>query len=186
MRADDDLFAQPSWCPPPIVGKDSDAHMRSTILRLSCIFLSSLLVFNSIAMASVGSKDTAYVGGTIENLKAGSEGKSSTEDKKVFVFESKGGTVRIPYDEVNDLEYGQKAGRRLGLALTISPWLLLSKKRKHFLTIGYTDSDGKQQAAVFELGKDIVRVTVASLEARTGKKVEYQDDEARKSGMGGP
>jgi len=126
-----------------------------------------------------------YVGGTIESIKAGAEGTSSTQDEKVFTFESKEGKIAIPYDKINDLEYGQKAGRRLGLALTISPWLLLSKKRKHFLTIGFTDANEKQQAGVFELGKDIVRVTLVSLEARSGKKVEYQDDEARKSGLGG-
>ena len=82
------------------------------------------------------------------------------------------------------LEYGQKAGRRVGLALTISPWLLLSKKRKHFLTISWKDENDKDQAAVLEIGKDIIRVQLATLEARTGRKVEYQDDEARKSGKG--
>ena len=37
---------------------------------------------------------------------------------------------------------------------------------------------------MFELGKDIVRTTLASLEARTGKKIDYQDEEARKSSKG--
>ena len=72
----------------------------------------------------------------------------------------------------------------MGLALTISPWLLLSKKRKHFLTISWKDENDKDQAAVLEIGKDIIRVQLATLEARTGRKVEYQDDEARKSGKG--
>jgi hypothetical protein len=158
--------------------------MHSKASKLMCLTLVTLLLFSAAGWASVGSRNTLYVGGTVTAIKQGAEGTSSTQDEKVFVFESKDGKLTIPYDQVSDLEYGQKAGRRLGLALTISPWLLLSKKRKHFLTIGYTDSDNKQQAAVFELGKDIVRVTIASLEARTGKKVEYQDDEARKSGMG--
>jgi hypothetical protein len=46
------------------------------------------------------------------------------------------------------------------------------------------DENDKQQAAVFELGKDVVRVTLASLEARSGQKIEYQDEEARKSSKG--
>ena len=46
------------------------------------------------------------------------------------------------------------------------------------------DENDKQQAAVFELGKDIVRVTLAAMEGRTGRKIEYQDDEARKSAKG--
>lgn len=114
----------------------------------------------------------------------GFRSKTSAKDEKVYTFTAKGATLSIPYDEVDSLEYGQKAGRRLGLALTISPWLLLSKKRKHFLTISWKDDNGKQQAVVLELGKDIIRTELATLEARTGRKVEYQDDEARKSGKG--
>jgi hypothetical protein len=70
------------------------------------------------------------------------------------------------------------------MAVAISPVLLFSKKRKHFVTIEFTDDANKSQAAVFEIGKDLVRGTLAALEAKTGKKIEYQDDEARKSAGG--
>jgi hypothetical protein len=153
---------------------------KSIVLLLGCV-----LVFQLGAFAGLGSDKTAYIGGTENQIKDGTEGQSSARDEKVFVFESKNGKIEIPYDQVNDLEYGQKAGRRLGLALTISPWLLLSHKRRHFLTIGWKDAQDKQHAAVLELGKSIVRTTIVTLEARTGKKVEFEDDQARKSGMGG-
>ena len=55
---------------------------------------------------------------------------------------------------------------------------------RHFVTIGYKDDEGKEQVAVFELGKDIIRTTLPILEARSGKKIEYQDEEAKKSGKG--
>jgi hypothetical protein len=142
------------------------------------------LVLQLPLFAGVGSDKTMYVGGTVDSLKPGVEGTSSATDEKVFVFAYKDGKFTVPYDQINDLEYGQKAGRRIGLAVTISPWLLFSKKRKHFMTIGFTDDKNKQQAAVFELGKNVVRVMLASMEARTGKKIEYQDDEARKSAKG--
>lgn len=153
-----------------------------------CIGLALLcmLAFDLAAFAGLGSDKTEYVGGTENQVKEGTEGTSSAKDEKNFVFEYKGGKIEIPYDRVDDLEYGQKAGRRLGLALTISPWLLFSKKRKHFLTVGWKDEQDKQHAAVLELGKSIIRTTIATLEARTGKKIDYQDDEARKSGLGGP
>jgi hypothetical protein len=64
----------------------------------------------------------------------------------------------------------------------ISPVLLLSKSRKHFVTIGYADAAGEQQALVFRVGKHDIRSVLASLEARTGRRVEYQDNEARKAG----
>ena len=59
---------------------------------------------------------------------------------------------------------------------------LFSKKRKHYLTIGFKGEDGKDQVAVIELGKDIVRSTIPIVETRSGKKVEYQDEEAKKAG----
>jgi len=48
------------------------------------------------------------------------------------------------------------------------------------LTIGYTDQ-GKQQALVFRVDKSAIRATLATLEARTGLKVTFQDQEARKA-----
>ncbi len=153
---------------------------RSLALLLLCFLCSDLVAF-----AGLGSDKTAYIGGTENQIKEGTEGSSSAKDEKDFSFVYKGGNLSIPYEQVNDLEYGQKAGRRVGLAIAVSPWLLLSKKRRHFLTLGWKDDQDKQHAAVFELGKSIVRTTLATLEARTGKKVDYQDDEARKSGLGG-
>ena len=67
----------------------------------------------------------------------------------------------------------------------VSPLALFSKKRNHFLTVTYKDNAGKEQAAVFELGKDIVRTAVKVMETRSGKDVQYQDEDARKSLGGG-
>jgi hypothetical protein len=90
----------------------------------------------------------------------------------------------VPYENINILEYGQKVDRRYLMAIAISPLLLLSKKRKHFLTVGYSDEQGRQQALVFQVNKSHIRPVIVSLEAKTGRKVEYQDPEARKAGAG--
>jgi hypothetical protein len=154
--------------------------------KLVCTFI-LLAICAQVAFAGLGSDKTKYIGGTVSALKEGCEGKASAKDEKVFIFttdDKEGGKVEIPYDKVDSLEYGQKAGRRVGVAFVVNPIFIFSKKRRHFLTLGYTDADGKQQAAVFEMGKDVIRVNLATLEARTGKKIEYQDEEARKSGRG--
>jgi len=104
--------------------------------------------------------------------------------EEALVFRTRKVTVRVPYEKINLLEYGQNASRRYAMAILISPMLLLSKSRRHFVTVGYTDEDGKQQALVFQLHKDNVRTVLASLEAKTGRRVEYQDNEARRSGKG--
>jgi hypothetical protein len=152
--------------------------------KVICWILAVAFIVEPQLWAGLGSDKTMYVGGTVTSIPDGTEGKSSTKDEKVFLFEYKHGKLTVPYDRVNSLEYGQKAGRRLGLAIAVSPVLLFSKKRKHFLTVNYLDENDKQQAAVFELGKDVVRVTLSSMEARTGRQIEYQDEEARKSSKG--
>jgi hypothetical protein len=132
-----------------------------------------------------------YAGGTSSQLSAGVDGRIEVSDEDYFAFYSKKTQVRVPYDRINLVEYGQTVSRRVAMAIAVSialpgvgPLLLLSKSRKHFLTVGYTGDDGKQQALVFRVDKGGIRVTLVSLEARTGLKVEYQDEEARKAGKG--
>lgn len=92
--------------------------------------------------------------------------------------------VKVPYGRINLLEYGQKVDRRYIAAVVISPLFMLAKKREHFLTIGFQDDDGQQQAMVFRVDKSDIRLTLVALEARTGQLVRYQDDEARMAGKG--
>ena len=105
-------------------------------------------------------------------------------DDGYLVFFAKSSSFRVPYDKVNLLEYGQNVSRRYMLALTISPMFFMAKKRRHFLTIGYQDESGKQQAILFQVEKSDIRSVLITLEARTGLRVEYQDEEARKAPKG--
>lgn len=157
-------------------------------MRTLAFALCLILVFVPSAYA-LGGKKAAYIGGTALDFKGAKnnvEGTLDLEDAKELRFNHKfvkgGGMYAIPWDKIIDIEYGHKTGRRVGAAvataLLISPvglFLLFSKKRKHFVTVGYTDADGKEQVAVFELGKDIVRTALPILEARSGKKIEYQE-----------
>jgi hypothetical protein len=87
---------------------------------------------------------------------------------------------RTPYSRIETVEYGQSVSRRYAAAVLISPILLLSKERRHFVTLGFVDERGAQQAMVFRVDKTDIRPLLAGLEARTGRRIEYQDDEARK------
>lgn len=139
-----------------------------------------------IALVAVDKNKAEYIGGTVPNLKEKSEGRLDTSDARALLFNTETNpTIRIPYKSITELEYGQQAGRRVAVAILVSPLALFSKKRKHYLTIAYKDAKGLEQAAIFELGKDIVRTTLKVVETRSGKKIQYQDDDARKSGVGG-
>lgn len=146
------------------------------------IFLSTILLALSLS-ASIGSH-VAYVGGTRADLTQGSSGVIDASDDGYLVFFAKSASFRVPYEKVNLLEYGQNVSRRYMLALTISPMFFMAKKRRHFLTIGYQDESGKQQAVLFQVEKGDIRAVLVTLEARTGLRVEYQDEEARKAPKG--
>lgn len=85
---------------------------------------------------------------------------------KIAEFKSRKSNFSIPFAKVTSLEYGQKAGRRVGAALVVSPVLLLSKKRKHFLTITFEDAAGAKQGVVIEIGKDHVRSIATTFRRR--------------------
>ena len=106
-----------------------------------------------------------YVGGTRSDIPNGSEGTVEAVDEQYFVFYSKKANLRVPYEHINMLEYGQKVDRRYVVAMLISPMFMLSKSRKHFLTVGYTDDAGREQALIFRVDKDHIRSMLVSLEA---------------------
>ena len=147
---------------------------RGAMLLLACCVL----------MAGSNGSRAEYAGGTISQIPGGCSGNIQTIDDQFFVFYAKKARWRVPYDRINLIEYGQKVDRRYMAAVFVSPLLLMSKKRTHFLTVGYSDDDGRQQAMIFRVDKSDIRTILVSLEARTGRKVEFQDDEARKAGKG--
>lgn len=165
-----------------------------------CVAGLLLVSFASEAsLLAIDGKKAAYFGGTaaaFAGAKDPVEGALNTADpndliltaeKKPFAKQE----LRIPYGKIIDIEYGQKAGRRVGAAVATTILLgpiglltLFSTKRKHYVTIGFKDGEDKDQVAVIELGKSIVRTTLPILSTRSGKEIQYQDDEARKASRG--
>lgn len=125
-----------------------------------------------------------YIGGTLPDIPLRNSGVMQTVDQTYFVFLSKQSQIKIPYERINLVEYGQKVESRYLAAVVISPLFLMAKKREHFLTIGFQDDSGKQQALIFRVDKSDIRAALVTLEARTGQQVQYQDEEARKAGKG--
>lgn len=94
----------------------------------------------------------------------------------------------VPSGKITSLEYGQKAGRRIGatigwgattLGLAALP-MLLSKKRKHFATIGFTSPEAKAEGLLVEFGKDMNRTALSTMSIKSGVKLEFETPEAEK------
>lgn len=125
-----------------------------------------------------------FVGGTQTGLAGKATLHLDLTNAETLLVHTDKAEFGVAYQKINTVEYGQNVSRRYAAAVLISPVLLLSKSRKHFVTIGYVDEAGKQQALVFRVEKGDIRSLLASLEARTGRRVEFQDSEARKAGKG--
>jgi hypothetical protein len=160
--------------------------------RLIVAALAGVLATPSMVSA-VGSRRAAYVGGTsrhFDDAREPVEGQLDTSSDRALVFTVDGtppqsDRIEIPYQTVTHVAYGQNVRRRVGTTIGTSLFLgpvgllpLASKARRHYLTVGYSDRNGQRQVVVFELGKDIVRPLLAIIEARSGKSIDYQDDDA--------
>jgi hypothetical protein len=146
--------------------------------------IGAFLLFSLAVTAGEPGVRTQLVGGTAADFTAKSDVRLDLSDSETLVLRNGKTELRLPYLKVTTVEYGQNVSRRYAAAILVSPVLLLSKSRKHFVTLGFTDHDGKHQSLVLRVEKNDIRSVLTSLEARTGRRVEYQDDEARKGGKG--
>lgn len=167
---------------------------------LIAVFLAAALFSQTVGPTTVKASNSnyhaSYYGGTIPEFKEAKhpvDGHLVATDELALQFlYKKDQMVSIPYAKFIDIEYGQKSGRRVGAAVAstlllgpIGLLFLMSKKQKHFVTIGFKDAADKEQVAVFEVEKDAVRTLLPILEARSGKSVMYQSKGAEKKATGG-
>lgn len=144
--------------------------------------LLALLVLSPLLQASDAGNRVLYVGGTVPGMPNKSDARIDVSQEDDLRLTIQKHPFIIPYRDVNALEYGLRVSRHYLEAVLISPIFLLEKSKAHFLTIQYMDAEGKQQAVVLRVGKAEIRPLLVSLEARTGRRVEYQDEDARKAG----
>src|SRR5260221_7381609 len=111
-------------------------------MALKLVLLSAFACCSLLA-GSKGSR-ADYAGGTILQIPDGCSGSIQAVDEQYFVFYSKKARWRGPYEKINLIEYCQKMERPYMAPLPVSPLLLFSKKRHHFLTVRYTHEQGRQ------------------------------------------
>ena len=162
--------------------------------RITAVALLVLLTTPILASALAGDK-AAYVAGTIARFNLPSmhiEGRVEIGPRQ-FVFVPDVGLhagatpLLIDFESIRHLEFGQHASRRAalvsGATAVLGPFglmSLLAKSRAHYLTVTYASEQSRTEVIVIELGKHVVRSTLAVVEARSGIPIEYQDEEARK------
>jgi hypothetical protein len=99
-------------------------------------------------------------------------------EAKEIQFTSQNGAPQlvIKYDAIKRIEYERASRPRYTEGILIAWPLLLTKSKKHYLTIQYMDSSGAGHYAIMRLDKSNCRDVIAEAEAQTGKKVERLDE----------
>ncbi len=81
----------------------------------------------------------------------------------------------LPTDAVTDMFYSRVSGRRIKTAIFVSPLLLLTKGRKHYVTITFDDPQASG-AVELKLDKKNYVGILRSLEQVTGMSMQYEQE----------
>lgn len=142
----------------------------------------------ALAAAGARSVKTTYMGGTAA-VPAKTQGALNPEAGDALAFEYQGGTLTIPDSKVNRLSYGEVLTNRnakdtkkdIHVSKSVAFGVGRMSGKRHYLTVEFTDPEGKDQSAVFDIDRHEVRATVEAIEAHTGKQVVCEDKFARKT-----
>jgi hypothetical protein len=149
--------------------------MKKLLALLLCV------LFPLASFAGDNSYKIAYDGGSLPDVKAGTDMKLFIEGDKIRIVKDKNDVVVIPAAAVTELSYGQDVHRRVGAAiglavisLGIGALMALSKSKKHYVGITW-DDNGKKGGIAFQADKNDYRGLLAGLEGITGKKAVDSD-----------
>ena len=149
--------------------------MKKLLATLLCI------AFPISAFAGDNGYKIAYDGGSIQNVKPGTDMRLSIDGTNIRIVKDKTEIAVIPVAAVTEISYGQDVHRRVGAAIGLAVFslglgalLALSKSKKHFIGLTWDDA-GKKGGCAFQADKNDYRGLLAGLEGVTGKKAVDSD-----------
>jgi hypothetical protein len=133
------------------------------------------------AVASEDGYKVVYDGGSIPEVKTGTQLRLFIESNGIRFRGKKADLITIPASSVTEISYGQDVHRRVGTAiglavisLGIGALMALSKSKKHFVGLTWANGDQKGGFAI-QCDKSDYRGVLAGLEGITGKKAVDSD-----------
>lgn len=147
--------------------------------KFVCLVL--CMLFPIAAFASENGYKVIYDGGSVQNVKAGTNMRLVIDGTNIRIKKGDDEAVVIPATAVTEISYGQDVHRRVGAAIGLAVFslglgalLALSKSKKHFVGLTWDDA-GKKGGLAFQADKNDYRGLLAGLEGITGKKAVDTD-----------
>jgi len=147
---------------------------------LSAVLLLSAFALCAIAPAFASNDEGTLIESTA-GLKKGAHAVARADAEKEFTFKGKDVDLSVPYTQIRRLEYGLKSHMAVGYSLVMG--VHPKKVKENLFTMEYTDANEKPQTLVMKLGKDKIFTTLINLQNKSGKRIEFGDEKARKEAM---
>jgi hypothetical protein len=140
------------------------------------------LSFPLSVLAGENGYKVKYDGGTIPDIKTGSELRMEIQTNQIQFVKGKGEVVQvIPASAVTEISYGQDVHRRVGAAIGLAvvsfgvgALMALTKSKKHYIGLTWQNGDQKGGFAM-QADKSDYRGILTGLEGVTGKKAVDTD-----------
>lgn len=117
-----------------------------------------------------------YDGGSVSDTKVGTDVVLFFDQSAIRIVSGGTELARIPSSAITEISYGQDVHRRVGAAiglavvsLGIGALMALTKSKKHFIGLTWSDGD-KKGGFAFQADKTDYRGILAGLQGVTGKK----------------
>lgn len=151
--------------------------MKSVLAMILCLVIPATL----IAADSLPSFKVEYDGGSLQNVKAGTDLKLYVDTNSVRIMKGKTEIANILPSSITEVSYGQDVHRRVGAAIGlavisfgIGALMALTKSKKHYVGLTWADGDKKGGFAM-QCDKNDYRGVLAALEGVSGKKAVDSD-----------
>ena len=139
------------------------------------------LLLSTASFAAEEGFAVKYDGGTVPNLKTGTDFRVNPSGTTVTITKGKDDLISIPAASITEISYGQDVHRRVGAAIGlavisfgIGALMALTKSKKHFIGLTWATGDVKGGFAV-QADKNDYRGLLTALEGLTGKKAVDSD-----------
>ncbi len=154
--------------------------------RVLCVVLAYLLG-SGVPLAAARDDRATYLGGTVTAIQEEQQGILDMSDASTLVFRWEKSKWEVPFTRITKLVYRKKVGRHVAATVATTAavgvgglFVLLAKKKKHFLSLELTNGPDQVQIVVFELSKDSFEEVIADLEEKTGLQLEVEVEESGK------
>lgn len=144
----------------------SNRSIARSARLIGTVVATMLVLIATVAHAS-SIPSVTFIGGSAPGLTTDTTGSLDTGTDQL-TFQWSGGSLAIPYTQIQNFSYREKKAVNLGVLPMIVVALIRPQIYRHIVSISYLDSSGQKQIAIFEVPKQARDTLPVVLQERTG------------------